>query len=86
MEEVAIALHECEMTALDNGLAPFERQPDSYKNTMRSRARAAIAAMRVPTEAMIEAGDDICPIAVVSADYWTAMIDAALAESTVQPD
>ena len=52
-------------------------------------ARAAIEAMREPTEAMIDAGDDICPIArgteshkmsggVVPEDYWRAMIDAVL--------
>lgn len=49
----------------------------------------AIAAMREPTAEMIEAADEICPIArgteshrisggKVPEDYWHAMIDAAL--------
>lgn len=44
-------------------------------------ARAAIAAMREPEEAMIEAGDGILALSENCAsviDIWEAMIDAAL--------
>lgn len=45
-------------------------------------ARAAIAAMRAPTKAMIEAGNDHCP--GDAPEVWRAMIDAALAEKPVE--
>lgn len=52
-------------------------------------ARAGIEAMREPTQTMIDAGDEICPVArgteshmmsggKVPEDYWRAMIVAAL--------
>lgn len=41
-------------------------------------ARAAIAAMREPTEGMCEAGDNAVNCSVTEASsYWRAMIDAA---------
>lgn len=50
-------------------------------------ARAAIEAMREPTEAMVEAGDQVCidiwplgPPTANSEDGWRAMIDTALSE------
>lgn len=50
------------------------------------QARAAIAAMREPTQAMYRAGDrcvdDQETLAPSSAWIWRAMIDAALAEKT----
>ena len=45
----------------------------------RLMARAAIAAMRVPTEAMCEIGNQFTGDAV-GYNSWQAMIDAALAE------
>lgn len=48
----------------------------------RSMARAAIEAMRVPTEAMVNAGYDVgySPDPLPTDLVWTAMVDAALKE------
>lgn len=47
------------------------------------QARAAIAAMREPTEAMMEAGRDLGPSeALITGNEYRAMIDAALSEKT----
>lgn len=43
----------------------------------RDTARAAIAAMREPTDAMMNAGPGFVHIAI-KAEIWQAMIDAAL--------
>lgn len=52
------------------------------KNTRLILARAAIAAMREPSEAMLEASKHadhyLDPSAGVTIDQWHAMIDAAL--------
>jgi hypothetical protein len=48
-----------------------------YHNKYRQDARAAIAAMREPTEAMINAGDRT-DHDVEAATVWQAMIDEAL--------
>lgn len=51
----------------------------------RVKASAAIAAMREPTEAMVKEGRLVAPMyddpTPPPEDYWSAMIDAALAES-----
>lgn len=44
------------------------------------KAEAAIAAMREPTEAMIEAADKV-GIDQDAIDYWRAMVDAALEQT-----
>lgn len=49
-------------------------------------AHAVIATMREPTEAMLEAGRAVAPVCddpiTPPADYWVAMIDAALTATT----
>ncbi len=62
----------------------------NYAPGYRVRARAAIAAMREPTEAMVRAGDLAqteargpklgAQVAMASSVPWRAMIDAALVE------
>lgn len=94
IERVARGLHDSEAAVLDNGLAPFERQPEGYRNRMCRRARAAIEAMREPTEAMISAGEatrtdclDWSPEPGEGLDgfdprpAWQAMVDAALKDA-----
>jgi hypothetical protein len=54
-------------------------------NDYEAMARAVIAAMREPTEAMIDAApDEAVGWSEIArrhaADYWRAMVDAALAE------
>lgn len=92
-------------------LPPYRRPPwDSEAHIWRPIADAAIAALEAsgsciaplePTEAMIEAGDDICPIARgtethrmtggrVPEDYYRAMIaarprDAASTDASPEP-
>lgn len=75
IERVARAIHNAEWSV------DFDKMPpDSVQVACaRRQARAAIAAMRVPTEVMVEA--------VEAADYYkdaetifSAMIDAALSE------
>ena len=61
--------------------------PSIIKDVLTSQARAAIAAMREPTEAMVQIGyaasnaHDHMPDDIRSA--WSAMIDAALADGPV---
>lgn len=52
----------------------------NYAEMYRQQARAAIAAMRLPTEAMHEAGSRFCQECADSLDAWHAMIDTALKE------
>ena len=51
---------------------------DNLAATYEDYARAAIAAMREPTPAMVKAGYEMG--GSPRADIWRAMIDAALAE------
>ena len=66
--------------------AMHRKEAHAIVETVRAAGYAIVP--REPTEAMIEAGDDICPIArgtethrmaggVVPQDYWRAMIEAA---------
>jgi hypothetical protein len=55
---------------------------DEYPERFREVARAAIAAMREPTEAMLEAGP---ADPYMDKDVWARMIDAALAPSASPP-
>ncbi|MGI9484075.1 MAG: hypothetical protein ACR2OR_17130, partial [Hyphomicrobiales bacterium] len=54
-------------------------KPDNWKR-FRKEARAAIAAMRVPTQQMLEAaGEGLVDLSDINRD-WRVMVDAALAE------
>lgn len=57
---------------------PWEQLPPSGRAYAYDQARAAIAAMREPTQKMLAAGfhDDES-----NRDFWISMIDAALEES-----
>jgi hypothetical protein len=67
-------------------------EPEDQRNYWREKARAAIEAMRVPTEAMItegcnsgefeDRGDVVQPHA--AKHVYTSMIDAALAEANAE--
>lgn len=50
------------------------------KDDAEAMARAAIASMREPTEAMVKAGFDEDNLYRHPSESWPAMIDAALAE------
>lgn len=54
---------------------PLEQLTEYDRDIMRNAARAAIAALREPSDAMIEAGE-MCD----AADVWRSMIDAILTE------
>ena len=84
IERVAKAIYEDRNGA---GCMPWRRREKAHKEPYRSDARAAIAAMREPTEGMIDAfhtaaylrvewGED--PMVENSEDAYRAMIDAAL--------
>ena len=66
--------------------------PNHAKDHAYSQARAAIAAMREPTEKMLDAGDisiDACrsdPCGKAARHCWGDMIDAALECFTKQPE
>jgi hypothetical protein len=53
---------------------PWDMLDEDAVRSYHLQARAAIAAMREPTEAMIEAVPDV----MTASEAWQAMIDAAL--------
>lgn len=55
---------------------------DDVWHTCIDDARAAIEAMREPTEAMLDAGYGAEPTGAALVAPWEAMIDAALAEQS----
>lgn len=60
----------------------WEDLPPILRHEWVDCARAAIAAMREPTEAMKEASSRYCQECADSLDAWHAGIDAALKEPT----
>lgn len=76
VEKVARAIWTMRM---EGGWNSYDELPDNRKATVRTYARAAIEAMREPTELMFNAGHDCAGFGVD--DGWPAMIDAALAEA-----
>jgi hypothetical protein len=54
VERVARAIFECEKWEFASS-DPYDEQPDGMKETFRGVARAAIAAMREPTEGTLAA-------------------------------
>lgn len=59
----------------------FGRQPPIVKAFYFAQARAALSAMRTPTEAMVEAADEAYDNYGFFADQWDAAITAALGET-----
>lgn len=88
IERVAKAIYEASPFKMTEG--PYERQSDLYKRNCRLLARAAIKAMREPTDAMVDVMNDVVidgpayvdfyPSMADCASLWTAAIDAALSE------
>lgn len=76
IERVARALYE---DRFGPSVAPWSQLKDAHKAPYISDARAAIAAMREPTERMAQAGDDLHDFASARL-FWSHMIDAALEE------
>lgn len=56
----------------------WEKAQECYRDQSRSIARAAIAAMREPTQAMVDACDFDTPSEGIIRSVWADMIDAAL--------
>lgn len=82
VERVARSIYERARPSADFGvdMASWESAAPSTRSDLRELARTVIAAMREPSQAMVDAGveavsDGIC-------DAWYAMIDAALEEPT----
>jgi len=82
VERVAKELAECRWDQL--GIPECDRPEwaDQTRGFGLKQARAAIAAMREPTEAMEEAALDVRPLMLPDSprEVWEAMIDAALNE------
>ncbi|TDR28919.1 hypothetical protein [Aquamicrobium defluvii] len=90
VERVAKAIYEASPFKMTEG--PYDRQSDLYKRNCRLLARAAIEAMREPTDAMVDVGQDAFaeginmvaghpePSDEASYQTYIAMIDAALSE------
>lgn len=76
IERAARAMHDYNCLAVPS-LGAWDTLPEDYREQYLGRARAAIAAMREPTEAMADAGrwdaEDDGPF-----PCWRAMIDEAL--------
>lgn len=68
--------------------AIFDKDPESLFTIHQARvyARAAIAAMREPTEAMVDQCVDLGHNRDDAVDAWEDMIDAALECSTKQTE
>lgn len=76
IERVAQAIYE---DRNGHGCVPWSKRTAAHKAPYRSDARAAIEAMREPTETMVTAGLRSDPEGYVKGD-WYFMIDAALKE------
>lgn len=89
VEKVARAIYEA--TPFPNTEGPYEAQTDEYRRMCKVLARAAIEALREPTEEMANEGmnagtdadDPYEPGNMSSATIpiWQAMLDAALKEA-----
>jgi hypothetical protein len=75
VERVAIAIH-----GAIGDIGIFESFDEAYKSSKRSAARAAIEAMREPTDGMVSfmLADYRAVYANDARDNWRAMIDEAL--------
>ena len=59
---------------------PWEMGDEEWRNDVRTKARAAIEAMREPDEAMLVAGVNFRERNARTEQIWQAMIDEALKE------
>lgn len=82
---IARAMHDDEGRILDNGLAPFELQPDDYRNGWIRRADAALAAIEAsglvvvpvePTEEMIAEAANSNTMRLVARAHYKTMLTA----------
>lgn len=93
IERVARAMEPRQFAILDKGQPPQSQYFEwrAFENAIkvsraaRKKARAAIAAMRVPTEAMVDAANDPTrangsPMSKGAMDVWQSMIGVALEE------
>lgn len=78
VERVARAFYEAQFVNVNR--IEWETRSRQGRNEYMRAARAAIAAMRDPTEAMLEAGP---PEPYMDCGVWAKMIDAALADETM---
>ncbi len=87
IERVARAMYHRAAMEVVKDLPNADREMDGWtlllsetsREVWRDSVRAAIAAMREPTEEMKDAGDDLMDDTVeCSHNVWNAMIDAAL--------
>lgn len=81
IEKAAQALHTEACRVMDTEESPWQDLPEELRDMYRGQARAAVAAIREPDEAMKRAcgGDESI------LDGYEAMIDAALAEGPAKP-
>lgn len=70
VERVARAISECDGPH-------WETFSPGIREEFYARARAAIVAMREPTEALLDAGDESYLNGGYAVDIWGAMIDVA---------
>ena len=79
VERVAKALYIAE---IGPAIGPFDWDIDEAgevaARNYRKMARAAIEAMREPTEAMVRAGGDVTESDAIAIATWHAMIDEAI--------
>lgn len=68
----------------DGPFPSVEQYADDEWTLWETTARAAIAAMREPTEGMVNIGQNKCDDYLDAAECWAAMIDAALSEHQTQ--
>jgi hypothetical protein len=59
---------------------PWEMGDEEWRNDFRTKARAAIEAMREPDEAMLDAGVNFRERNARTEQIWQAMVDEALKE------
>jgi len=89
VERVAKAAYEKWIEGVETLEPPWEQMPQDFRDRMIGAQRAAIAAMREPTDNMIVAGDErilrhlsshemMSAIPTPSQNCFTAMIDEAL--------
>ena len=73
VERVARAMHEA---VYEQSIHDWQNSNDYIRGYLRKQARAAIAAMREPTETMINRKD--ADGRAMATDIWQSMIDEAL--------
>ncbi len=80
IERVAKAIEGANITSSDGSHSMKFSTPWEIADNYRRIARAAIEAMREPTEKMVDTGNECCDYFKHARQTWGAMIDAALSE------